>query len=114
MGMLAAYVPVTTNLPPNLISLVQTQANGDISTDGLTYTLHLRTNLKFEDGTPINSSTLKYSWDRAVKLNGLPAFLLDYISGAHEYFGALKGGVATVIASAYANYTAQGVKIVDA
>ena len=114
MAMLVTYVPGTTNLTPDLLSVVPTLANGGISTDGLTYTLHLRTNLKFEDGTPINSSTLKYSWDRAVKLNGLPAFLLDYISGAHEYFGALKGGVATVIASAYANYTAQGVKIVDA
>src|SRR5207245_8872096 len=86
IAMLVTYVPGTTNLTPDLLSAVPTLANGGISTDGLTYTLHLRTNLKFEDGSPINSSTLKYSWDRAVKLNGLPAFLLDYIIVAHDYF----------------------------
>ena len=113
MAMLLTYVPGTTNLTPDLLSEIPTLANGGISADGLNYTLHLRANLKFEDGRAINSTTLKYSWDRVVKLNGLPAFLLDYISGAHEYFGALQTKDATVIANAYANYTAQGVKIVD-
>src|SRR5438094_2916587 len=117
MGMLLTYTPGTTNLTPDLLSEVPSLANGGISATELVYTLHLRANLKFEDGTAINSSVLKYSWDRAVKLNGLPAFLLDYISGAHEYFDALKlkpsATNATIQANAYANYTSRGVKIVD-
>ena len=117
MAMLVTYVPGTTNLTPDLLTDVPTLSNGGISSDGLNYTLHLRANLKFEDGTAINSTVLKYSWDRAVKLNGLPAFLLDYISGAHEYFDALKlkpsATNATIQANAYANYTSRGVKIVD-
>src|SRR2546430_4237928 len=113
MAMLLTNAPGTTNLTPDLLTDVPTLANGGISADALTYTLHLRSNLKFEDGTPINSTTLKYSWDRTVKLNGLPAFLLGYINGTLEYWAALKTKNDTRIASAYANYTALGVKIVD-
>src|SRR5438128_12456493 len=79
MAMLLTYTPGTTNLTPDLLTEVPTLANGGISSDELTYTLHLRAGLKFEDGTPINATVLKYSLDRVVKLNGEPAFLLGYV-----------------------------------
>ena len=113
MGMLLTYTPGTTNLTPDLLSEVPSLANGGISATELVYTLHLRANLKFEDGTAINSSVLKYSLDRAVKLNGEPAFLLGYIVGTQEYWNALSTHDDTIIASAWGNYTAQAVQIVD-
>ena len=36
-----------------------------ISSDGLTYTFHLRQDIKFQDGTPVTASDFKYSWERA-------------------------------------------------
>lgn len=111
MGMLLTYVPGTTNLTPDLLTTVPSLTNGGISSDGLTYTLHLRANLKFEDGTPINSTTLKYSLDRVVKLNGEPAFLLGYIVGTQEYWNAIGK---TDEAANYTWYTQNGVKVVDA
>lgn len=37
----------------------------DKSSDGLTYTFHLKPNLKFSDGTPLTSHDIAYSLDRA-------------------------------------------------
>jgi peptide/nickel transport system substrate-binding protein len=37
----------------------------DISADGLTYTFHLATGVKFHDGTPFSSEDVKYSLDTA-------------------------------------------------
>ncbi len=88
MAMLLTYTPGTTNLTPDLLSVVPSLSNGGISADGLTYTLQLRTGLKFEDNTPINASVVKYSIDRVVKLNGEPAFLLGYVKGATDYWNA--------------------------
>ena len=34
----------------------------EISSDGLTYTFHLRPDLKFSNGTPITASDFVYSW----------------------------------------------------
>src|SRR5712691_6392432 len=115
MAMLLTYVPGTTNLTPDLLSAVPSLTNGGISADELNYTLHLRSNLKFEDGTPINATVLKYSLDRAVKLNGEPAFLLGYVVQTQEYWKipADTAANATRKASAWANYTAQGVQIID-
>jgi len=115
MGMLLTYDPGTTNLTPDLLSVVPTAANGGISADGLTYTLHLRPSLGFEDGTPLNASVVKYSIDRAVKLNGEPAFLLGYIKGATEYWDIPSDAAnATAKASAWDNYTTQAIQVVDA
>ena len=38
----------------------------DVSTDGKTYTFHLRKNLKFSDGSPITAHDFVYSWRRLV------------------------------------------------
>jgi oligopeptide transport system substrate-binding protein len=37
-----------------------------ISPDGLTYTFHLRTNVKFQDGNVVTANDFKYSWERAL------------------------------------------------
>ena len=36
-----------------------------ISSDGLTYTFHLRTDVKFSDGKPVTANDFQYSWNRA-------------------------------------------------
>ena len=38
----------------------------EVSSDGLTYTFHLRHNLKFSDGTPLTSADVAYSINRAL------------------------------------------------
>ncbi len=38
----------------------------DISPDGITYTFHLRSGLKFSDGNPITAKDFMYSWQRLV------------------------------------------------
>ena len=38
----------------------------DVSTDGLTYTFHLKSSLKFSDGTPLTAQDVAYSIDRAL------------------------------------------------
>ncbi|MGO7888852.1 ABC transporter substrate-binding protein, partial [Rhizobium ruizarguesonis] len=35
------------------------------STDAVTWTLTLRTDMKFTDGTPYDAEAVKYNWDRA-------------------------------------------------
>ncbi len=41
----------------------------DISADGLTYTFHLRHDVKFSNGDPVTSADVLYSWNRAAQLN---------------------------------------------
>ena len=36
-----------------------------LSSDGLTYTFHLRKDVKFQDRTPVTASDFEYSWERA-------------------------------------------------
>ncbi|MGC8820624.1 MAG: ABC transporter substrate-binding protein [Fervidobacterium sp.] len=50
-----------------------------ISADGLTYTFYIKKGAKFEDGTEIDANVFKWSWERVMKLNGDPAFLLGDI-----------------------------------
>ncbi len=46
------------------------------SGDGLTYTFKLKPGLKFASGNPITAADVAYSFERAVKLDKSPAFLL--------------------------------------
>ncbi len=45
----------------------------DVSTDGKTYTFHLRKNATFHDGTPVTAKDVKWSFDRAVSAGGFPS-----------------------------------------
>jgi peptide/nickel transport system substrate-binding protein len=50
---------------PDLATEVPTQANGGISSDGLTVTYHLRKGVVWQDGAPFTSADVAFSW-RAV------------------------------------------------
>ncbi|TDK39541.1 ABC transporter substrate-binding protein [Rhizobium deserti] len=47
-----------------------------VSDDGLTYTFKLKSGLKFASGNPITAEDVAFSFERAVKLDKSPAFLL--------------------------------------
>nr|WP_310186121.1 ABC transporter substrate-binding protein [Mesorhizobium sp. BE184] len=48
-----------------------------VSDDGLTYTFKLKTGMKFASGNPITAEDVAYSFERAVKLDKSPAFILS-------------------------------------
>jgi len=68
-------------LVPDIAATVPTQANGGISSDGLTYTVHLKAGAKFNNGDPITSKDVVYSWNRAAALQGPYASNLSAIAG---------------------------------
>lgn len=59
--------------------------SADVSKDGLTWTLHLRTDAKWSDGKPVTAGDFVYSWQRAVNpaTASAYAYQLDYIKNAH-------------------------------
>jgi len=75
---LLVYEPVDATLMPGLATAIPTVGNGGVTNNGLTYTYHLRPNIKFHDGTAFNASVMKRSIDRAIRLDigGSAAFLL--------------------------------------
>ncbi len=54
-------------LNDNLEVKPQLAASYEVAADGLTWTFHLRPNLKFSDGTPLTSADVAYSIDRALQ-----------------------------------------------
>ena len=57
-----------------------------LSSDGRTYTLTLRSGLKYSDGTAVKASDFPYTIERALKLNwGGKSFFTGYIEGAAAY-----------------------------
>jgi peptide/nickel transport system substrate-binding protein len=48
-----------------------------VSDDGLVYTFKLKPGLKFASGNPITAADVAYSFERAVKLDLSPAFIID-------------------------------------
>lgn len=69
---LYAYEPGTTDLVPQLAAAMPT-----VSDDGLTYTIPLREDVVFHDGTPFTAEAMKFSLDRFMQNGGRPAFLLS-------------------------------------
>jgi len=53
----------------------------DISSDGLTYTFHLRTDVKFSNGDPVTSADVLYSWNRAARLNDSYGIVMQPVVG---------------------------------
>ncbi|KOF21161.1 ABC transporter substrate-binding protein [Ensifer adhaerens] len=47
-----------------------------VSDDGLTYTFKLKSGLKFASGNPVTAENVAWSFERAVKLDKSPAFIL--------------------------------------
>ncbi|HWE63145.1 MAG TPA: peptide ABC transporter substrate-binding protein, partial [Chloroflexota bacterium] len=69
---------------PGLATKIPTMANGGISRDGLTYTFHLRPNLTWSDGQPLDARDVDYSWrlwtNKDVTVNSTVGF--DHIQSA--------------------------------
>jgi len=80
---LLVYDWKTSDLKPGLAVEVPTVANQGISADGKTYTYHLKPGIKFHDGTDLNSTNVKNSIDRVIRLDldGSAAFLLYDVGG---------------------------------
>ena len=51
-------------MEPWLAAEIPTVENNGISSDGLTYTIKLKTNAKFHDGSPVNADAVVYSLQR--------------------------------------------------
>jgi peptide/nickel transport system substrate-binding protein len=69
-------------------------APGTVSSDGLTWTYHIKPNMKFSDGTPITSTDVKYAVERTfakdVLVNG-PSYWQVLLAGnAAKYKGPYK------------------------
>ena len=69
------------NIVPDIAPTVPTQANGGISADGITYTIHLNPAAKFSNGDPVTSKDVLYSWNRGADLQGAYASILSAIQG---------------------------------
>jgi peptide/nickel transport system substrate-binding protein len=70
------WIHPTRGLEPNLAESI------DISTDGLTYTFHLRRGIQFHDGTPFNADAVRMSLLRAIdpEVAAPAAFIIDMIN----------------------------------
>ncbi|TME47968.1 MAG: hypothetical protein E6I56_02715 [Chloroflexi bacterium] len=69
------------DIVPNLASDVPTTSNNGISSDGLTYTIHLKSNVKFNNGDSFSSKDVLYSFNRAAALQGPYSSSLSAIAG---------------------------------
>lgn len=107
--------PTVTRIIPWLA-----QSMPDISPDGLVYTFHLRQGIMFQDGTPFNTSAVKYSIDRAILINSenSPDYMIAYnetmaIKGGPTYaeYSETTDNYNSTAAQAY--LAAGGVKVID-
>ncbi len=106
VGLDATTLAVKADLAQDLPSV----ANGGITNGGLTYTFHLKPNLKFSNGDPIDASVIAYSVDRSLNPKlGAPyaTFYLGAIKGANDRFA---GKIPTIIG---APGSSAGIVVVD-
>lgn len=71
-SMIYSYLVVANDqgqLEGDLATQVPTQGNGGISRDGKTYVYHLRRNVRWQDGVPLTSADVKFSWQAVVNPN---------------------------------------------
>ncbi|MGA8015305.1 MAG: ABC transporter substrate-binding protein [Candidatus Dormiibacterota bacterium] len=78
------------NIVPDLATTVPTTSNGGISSDGMTYTVHLNPAAKFNNGDAVTAQDVIYSWDRAAAYAGAYSGNLAAIQG----FGAVQAAAA--------------------
>jgi len=63
----------------------------DISKDGLTYTFHLRPDVKFHDGTPLSADAVRFVFERQMNEQGP-----YYKTGTYPYVKGFLGNVASL------------------
>jgi oligopeptide transport system substrate-binding protein len=64
-----------------------------ISSDGLTYTFKMRHDVKFSNGDPVKADDFIYSWNRAARLQGDYASVMQPVAG----YGDVANGKATAM-----------------
>lgn len=70
-----------TQLIPGLATALPT-----VSSDGLTYTMTLRSGIKYSDGTPVQAADFTHAIERSIKISwGGSSFYTGYIKGAADY-----------------------------
>lgn len=75
MAVVNMYDGLTTVSPSGEI-VPHLAKSWDVSEDGLTYTFHLRDDVKFQDGTPVKASDIAWSVQRLVGINKGPSNLI--------------------------------------
>jgi peptide/nickel transport system substrate-binding protein len=76
---LVTYAPVGADIPLTYQPPSKRIAPGlaeswEVSPDGLTYTFHLRSGVKFHDGTPMDAAAWQNCFARRAEVNGGPAY----------------------------------------
>ncbi|MDY6940205.1 MAG: ABC transporter substrate-binding protein [Cyanobacteriota bacterium] len=66
------YQAGTTKIQPQLATALP-----QISADGLTYTIPLRQDVEFQDGTPFDAEAMAFSLQRFIENQGRPAFVIS-------------------------------------
>ncbi|WP_066380702.1 ABC transporter substrate-binding protein [Anabaena sp. CA = ATCC 33047] len=81
---LYTYEPGSTEIKPQLATALP-----KVSADGLTYTIPLRQEVVFHDGTPFNAKAMEFSIKRFIENKGKPSFLLadtvDSVAATGDY-----------------------------
>lgn len=75
MAIVNMYDGLTTVSPSGEV-IPHLAKSWEISPDGLTYTFHLRDDVKFQDGTPVKASDLVWSIQRLIGINKGPSNLI--------------------------------------
>ena len=68
----------------------------EISDDGKTYTLTLRSGLKYSDGTPVKASDFKATVERLFEINSPGSFYYAKIVGAEEFAETKEGDISGI------------------
>jgi peptide/nickel transport system substrate-binding protein len=74
-AILPAVYESLVKLTPDGKIAPQLATTWDVSKDGLTYTFHLRTGVKFQDGEPFNAAAVKTSIDRMTSIGQAAAYI---------------------------------------
>jgi oligopeptide transport system substrate-binding protein len=75
---------ITFNTQGQIVPLCAESWN--VSSDGLTYTFHLRSGMQWSDGHPVTASDFEYAWKRVAD----PATASDYAPAMYPIKGALE------------------------
>lgn len=67
-----------------------------VSADGRTYTLFLRSGLRYSDGSPVRASDFRRSIERLIELNGGATPYFTDIVGAERFAETKRGGIAGI------------------
>ena len=78
------------DVPNNMPIVPELATSWEISTDGLTYTFHLRDGVEFHDGTPLTAADVKATYDRIIfpesygeGLNSIEKSLFEAVSAVN-------------------------------